>query len=976
MKKLFLLIPALVLSLALSAEVINITPTSPHSSNNLRQALAAAATGDIIEMSAGTYVETGDWLAVDDKDVTVRAAAGAEVIIKPQFSVRIKAGTTNLVGKAEFIGVKFDCSALESSELVVPSANNANQSIYLNNCELYDWSANKALIHSTSSRKLDVISINNCYFHGFEKSIVFVENASLVSLSIINSTFENVTASINNDYYAAPIYVKATTGSVLVDHCTFYDVNSMSLSYGTVTVDNIVNPVVSNCIFMLTASADMCATNLKAGGDVKNCLTFNYDNWQPYGHYNTATVTDCVKADPLFKDAANSDFSLYASSPARGVGLEGSNLGNPCWAKALTPIAIPETLVPFDAFISANSSIIQSNPDSIFLKTINADDMQWAKWNISVAESGLYDFTAYAKRTNSTGNQKLQILVLNSAENDTLKNNSKTGLPNECTLNSGAVNLVAGNTYVIKVLNNYPWAESKLIKVEAVYAGGKTIAIPDTLWPVDAIKSEYAFVNEDGELRFTDDSHDGYVTSQWGKWNIHLAKDGLYNFTLYANSDNSHHYYLSVLNPDESQIEKFTLDGSSGQALTKTTDNLQLSAGDYIIKIENFTNNSHGRVIKIAANYEGGAVSNIPGQLLGEDALLYKSGSKYMIRTEEGYLKSSNNGSPTTEWTVWNINATAGTMNVTLNLDPVTSSGHNYRVELYQGEELKDYTEELESADGGAAVHTKGNIALEKTLVVPANGSYTIKLVNRTQWSSMILQRITLAEVVPPTVVAMNEMDEDNSAWISYKGGDAENVTVTRTLKAGMYNTFCLPFAVSSTQCKAVFGNDVEIYTLDEAVAVGTVLNVTLEPSDDIYQGTPVFIRPSQDIVNPSFENVNIVKEAPATSTGTNANLVGTFVKTALQPNENILYLGPNNLLYYPEIETPIKGFRAWFVIHDSPVPAPALKRMNIVEAPAVVTEINLIDVKANGSIKTIENGQLVIIRDGIRYNVMGVKIQ
>ena len=215
----------------MNADVIYITPTSPHSSNNLRQALAAAATGDIIEMGTGTYVETDNWLAIDDKEVTVRAAEEAEVIIKPQYSVRVKA--PNAAAKAEFIGVKFDCSALESSELFVPSDDKANQKVILDSCEFYDWSSNNALIHSTSSRRLDVISINRCYFHGFEKSIVFVENNNLVSLSITNSTFANVSASVTDSYWAAPIYVKSTAGSVLVDHCTFYNVNSMALSYGT-----------------------------------------------------------------------------------------------------------------------------------------------------------------------------------------------------------------------------------------------------------------------------------------------------------------------------------------------------------------------------------------------------------------------------------------------------------------------------------------------------------------------------------------------------------------------------------------------------------------------------------------------------------------------------------------------------------------------------------------------------------------------
>jgi hypothetical protein len=43
-------------------------------------------------------------------------------------------------------------------------------------------------------------------------------------------------------------------------------------------------------------------------------------------------------------------------------------------------------------------------------------------------------------------------------------------------------------------------------------------------------------------------------------------------------------------------------------------------------------------------------------------------------------------------------------------------------------------------------------------------------------------------------------------------------------------------------------------------------------------------------------------------------------------------------------------------------------------DAPAVTTDINRVEV--NGSVKTIENGQLVIIRDGKKYNVMGIKLQ
>jgi len=975
MKKFFLLIPALVLSIAINANVINITPTSPHSSNNLRQAIAAASSGDIVEMAAGTYVETGNWIAFDDKEVIVRAAEGAEVIIKPQFSVRVKAGTTNHVGKAEFIGVKFDCSALESSELFVPSDNNANQSVVLKNCELYDWSLNKALIHSTSSRKLDVIDIDNCYFHGFEKSIVFVENASLVSLSITNSTFANVSGN-TTEYYAAPIYVKATTGSVLVDHCTFYDVMPMSLSYGVVTVDVISDVLVSNCIFARSTSADMCTSNLPTGSNVKNCLTFNYNNWQAYGHYNTATVTDCVKANPLFKDAANGEFSLYASSPARGAGLAGSDLGDPRWHKALAPVAIPATLVPFDALLSAKASIIQSTPDSIFLKTESETIKEWAKWNITVAEDGLYDFTAYAKRTGSTGSQRLQIDVLNSTETETLKSNAKTGLPNECTISTGAVNLVAGNTYVIKVYNNYEYAKTKLIKVEASYAGGKIIAIPDTLRPVDAIRSERAFVNEAGELRFTDDDHTGYIHDQWGKWNISVAEAGKYKFEANVNSSNGQNYRITLKNADESATIDtwYGEDNDSGERKI-ATELVDLTAGNYVLMIEDTVKWSEGRVVNIVASYEGGKTVNVPGQIIGKYAVIYDNGHKRMSHKANGDLEYGNNSTPSGEYAYWNIYATeAGEMAVELNVDPSQSGGHNYRIELYDGNELKDYSQELDSDDPSAAVHEKGNLPLSKSLVIPAAGTYTLRVLNRTQWSTSILHGITFAPYVAPAGVTMTDTDTDNSAWIAEKNNTV-NVTVNRTILGGMYNTICLPFKVSSSKCKEIFGNDVELYTLGSATLSGDILNLQFNTASDIWNGTPILIKTSSDITNPVFENVTIESETADHTNGGFVTFQGTFVQQVFHAGDQVLLLLANNQLAYPQQDRTLKGFRAYFQINGGANAAP-IRRAQIITPNHMPTDINLVELENDGIIKTIEDGQLIIIKNGVRYNAMGVMIE
>lgn len=830
MKKVLLLIPLFVFSMMANAEVIYISNTSNYI---LRTTLASANTGDIIEMAAGTYVETGDWLAVDDKAVTVRAAEGAEVIIKPQFSVRVKAGSTNQIGKVKFIGVKFDCSALESSELFVPSDNMANQSIVLDKCELYDWSLNKALIHSTSSRKLDVIDINNCYFHGFEKSIVFVENASLISLSITNSTFANVTGSISDSYYAAPIYVKATTGSVLVDHCTFYDVMPMSLSYGVITVDAISDVLVSNCIFARSTSADMCTSNLPTGSNVKNCLTFNYDNWQPYGHYTTATVTDCVKANPLFKNAAGGDFSLYAGSKARGASDDDSDLGDPRWYTTLTPTAIPATLVPFDALLSDKASIIQATPDSIFLQTESEEIIEWAKWNVSVSKSGLYNFKAFAKRTSPSGSQKLQISVLNSAETETLITNLDNSLSTDATISSGNVNLTAGNTYVIKVFNNYPWAKSKLIKVEATY--------------------------------------------------------------------------------------------------------------------------------------EGGAVVNAPGEILAVEAVIYDNGYKKMFHNANGDLEYGNSSTPSGEYAYWNINATeAGEMAVSFNSP---SGGHNFLFELYEGTTLLGSVSE----EGTDAIW-EHNVTLANHLTIPAAGTYTLRVHNRTQWSSAILHSVTIAPYVAPSSVVMIDTDTDNTRWIADLNNTVD-VQMTRTILGGMYNTICLPFTVNTTKCKAIFGNDVELYTLGSATISGDILNLQFDAASDIWKGTPILIKTSSDIVNPLFEGVTIERETADRTAREAVTFRGTFVSTDFHNGDQVLLLVANNMLSYPLSDRTLKGFRAYFEVNNPSASAP-IRGARIIAGEQVVTDINLVDIQEDAMEKVIENGQLFIIRDGIRYNALGVQVK
>ena len=322
----------MLVALVANANVININDGT---TDALRKALSNAASGDVIVMAAGTYIESNsDYIAFTGKNVTVMAEEGAEVILIPKVPVRLKSGA-----RAEFINIKFDCGHLSDlgsySEVIVPADGSADKKLILNGCEFYGWKQkSNAIIHTRSDRQLDSVVINNCYFHDNLYNCVSLKYASITGLEITNSTFANITTDANAPSLGV-IDVQATSGKVLIDHCTFYNCEVKNTDYGAIKIPNAIAPVVSNSIFMMPEEYAGGRAVYNADGEVKNCLTFNYTKDDNTGIHSGPTITGCIQADPLFRDAANSNFFLRAGSPAFGAGTDGSDLGDLRWIPAM-----------------------------------------------------------------------------------------------------------------------------------------------------------------------------------------------------------------------------------------------------------------------------------------------------------------------------------------------------------------------------------------------------------------------------------------------------------------------------------------------------------------------------------------------------------------------------------------------------------------------------------------------------------------
>lgn len=617
---------------------------------------------------------------------------------------------------------------------------------------------------------------------------------------------------------------------------------------------------------------------------------------------------------------------------------------------------IPSTLTPTDAI--HNGTIVDG--------VIKFDDATtgWAKWNVSVASGTYFDIALSIK--NKWGHNFTVAVYQEDGTTlvDQVTEGSNRYSANEegHTLNLGGLYLATGK-YVVKITNSTEGSDAKIMSLAFTYAGGAIQTMPGTADINDAWFSANG-TRADGKISYTSISG-----GCWTKWNIALANAGNYSVIVNICGQYGHNYSVEFLKEGETTpivVTKDDINYTNDPTLyANELGDVELAAGNYMVKVSNAVGDAS--LISLKLTYKGGAVINLPSAIALNEAIL----SECAFIDGDGLHFADNDhlGTISDEWAKWNISvAYEGLYKFTAHCSSTNYS--NLTITLYNGEtELYTFTPQYTYNQADKEINSP------EWLLEP--GNYVLKLFNPANNSNGYL--LSLSASVVSDILIIDENATDNSVIHENNGENAKKILLKRTFVADMYNTICLPFSDWNSSLELVFGTGYELLELVSAELVGNELNLNFNLVSSLGHGRPYLIKPTQNVVNPIFGTGHPIDERTdgyCVKSCTNADFIGSFIKSEVPAGENNLFLGPNDLLYFSQTATPIKGTRAYFQLKGISHPQQAIKHARIVKGTQVITEIDLVKDVKNASIKTIENGQLVIIRDGIRYNAMGIRLQ
>ena len=212
-----------------------------------------------------------------------------------------------------------------------------------------------------------------------------------------------------------------------------------------------------------------------------------------------------------------------------------------------------------------------------------------------------------------------------------------------------------------------------------------------------------------------------------------------------------------------------------------------------------------------------------------------------------------------------------------------------------------------------------------------AAGDYRISLKNIKMGATSKPEEGTNIDEVNSTVTAVVQnydvLLDENSTVAPESSNGTVTVLVKRTIKADEWSTICLPFAMTEEQCKAAFGDDVQIadftgYETEEDADenfVGITVNFTSATA--IEANHPYIIKVTEPVTEFTVDGVDIDPEEEPTVAAIKrtrkqwSEFIGTYVANTTLEGQMLFLSGSN--FWYSTGATTMKAFRAYFDFCD-----------------------------------------------------------
>ena len=225
----------------------------------------------------------------------------------------------------------------------------------------------------------------------------------------------------------------------------------------------------------------------------------------------------------------------------------------------------------------------------------------------------------------------------------------------------------------------------------------------------------------------------------------------------------------------------------------------------------------------------------------------------------------------------------------------------------------------------------------------------------------------------PRTMVAVNDEDADLT---HLNNGSVYDVILKRNfVMDGDWNTISLPFALNASQINDIFGAGtiVQILTSSELLSK-TEINLVFEEVTSMDAATPYLIKPAQNVdAGILLEDVTI-DITPVTIQTNDAHMIPVLKTENFTGQDNTFFMGTNCDLWNKSADGKIKGMRAYFKILNLTSEQLRNVRARVVFNENEATGLDNLTTE-DAPIKIMQNGQLIIIRGGVKYNIQGQKL-